>query len=45
MRKYFEFYSGVKIKCGESALATIGTELAALIVEADERLCFHVVNL
>ena len=30
MRKYFEFYSGVKIKCGESALATIGTELAAL---------------
>ena len=30
MRKYFEFYSGVKIKCGESALMTIGTELGNL---------------
>ena len=30
MRKYFEFYSGVKINCGESALMTIGTELERL---------------
>ena len=30
MRKYFEFYSGVKIKCGEAALMTIAEELAAL---------------
>ena len=28
MRKYFEFYSGAKIKCGESALMTLGTELS-----------------
>ncbi len=28
MRKYFEFYNGVKINCGEGALSTIGTELA-----------------
>ena len=28
MRKYFEFYNGAKINCGEEALATIGTELS-----------------
>ena len=28
MRKYFEFQNGVKINCGENALATIPTELA-----------------
>jgi len=27
MRKYFEFQNGVKIKCGEDALQTIGSEL------------------
>lgn len=27
MRKYFEFQNGVKIKCGEGALQTIGSEL------------------
>ena len=27
MRKYFEFYSGLKIKCGEEALSTLGEEL------------------
>ena len=27
MRKYFEFYNGTKINCGESALSTIGKEL------------------
>ena len=30
MRKYFEFYSGVKIKCGESALMSLGEELTSL---------------
>jgi len=30
MREYFEFYNGAKINCGESALMTLGTELARL---------------
>ena len=30
MRKYFEFYSGIKIKCGEAALTTLGEELTYL---------------
>lgn len=30
MRKYFEFYNGAKINCGEAALATLGAELERL---------------
>lgn len=30
MRKYFEFYSGIKIKCGEAALLSLGEELSYL---------------
>lgn len=33
MRKYFEFYNGTKIKCGDSALQTIGEELFRLGVK------------
>lgn len=30
MRKYFEFYNGAKINCGEAALTTLGSELSYL---------------
>jgi len=30
MRKYFEFYNGAKINCGEAALMTLGAELSYL---------------
>ena len=39
MRKYFEFYNGAKIKCGEAALMTIGAELAAAGCKAPLLLC------
>ena len=39
MRKYFEFYNGTKINCGESALNSLGTELNYLGCKKPMLLC------
>ena len=39
MRKYFEFYNGTKINCGDSALTTLGTELSYLGCKKPLLLC------